>query len=69
MPKKSGIKAYEEIRELNPGIKAIFTTGYAGSHIDQKTAHKGLNIVSKPISPGVFLNKIREVLHGDQAKQ
>lgn len=66
MPKKSGIKAYDEIKGLAPGIRVVFTSGYAGEHIDEKMAHKKIEVVSKPVLPADFLRKIKEVLHGNQ---
>ena len=63
MPKKSGKEAYEQIREVSPGIKTLFMSGYTADVIQTKwIVEKGLDFVSKPISPTDFLRKIREVL-------
>ncbi len=63
MPKKSGKVVYEEIRNIRPDVKALFTSGYA-IDIIQKIGilEEGLNFVLKPISPKELLRKVREVL-------
>jgi len=63
MPKKSGKEAYEQIREVSPGIKTLFMSGYTADVIQTKwIVEKGLDFISKPSSPTDFLRKIREVL-------
>jgi len=65
MPKMNGKEAYEEIRKISPGIKAIFTSGYTSDIIRTKKIIEGdLVFVSKPIFPDKLLLKIREVLEG-----
>ncbi len=63
MPRKSGKDVYEEIKKVSPGIKAIFTSGYTSDIIDAKgTIDKGIDFLSKPVSPDELLRKIRKVL-------
>ncbi len=63
MPKKSGKKAYEEIAKLKPGIKALFMSGYTSGIFDGKEIVKDeINIISKPVSPGKLLSKLRQTL-------
>ncbi len=63
MPKKKGKEVYEEIKKVRPDIKAIFTSGYTEGTIHANgTLEKGLNFISKPVSPNDLLRKIREVL-------
>ncbi len=63
LPKKNGIEAYEEIKKINPDIKALFISGYAEEIIHKKQiSETGLNFISKPIFPNELLIKIREVL-------
>jgi DNA-binding NarL/FixJ family response regulator len=65
MPKKNGYRAYEEIRQLNPSIKALFISGYAASIIhDKKIIEEAINYLSKPILPDTLLNEVRKVLDG-----
>jgi CheY-like chemotaxis protein len=64
MPKKNGKEAYEEIKQIRPDIKAIFTSGYTADFIHQKgILAEDVELVLKPITPLVLLRKIREVLH------
>jgi CheY-like chemotaxis protein len=63
MPRKNGREVYDEIRRLKDDIKVIFTSGYTADIITRKgILEGGLNFVSKPISPGKLLSKVREVL-------
>jgi PAS domain S-box-containing protein len=65
MPKMNGKDACDEIRKVSPGIKAIFSSGYAPDTIRQKAFLEGdLHLVSKPISPKDLLQKVRCVLDG-----
>jgi len=63
MPKKNGKEAYDEIKDVRPGVKAIFISGYTEDMIHKKgILEEGLNFLSKPILPNELLRKIREVL-------
>ena len=63
MPKSNGRQVYEKVKELKPGVKAIFTSGYTSNVIH----HKGrldpdLSFVPKPVAPNQLLRVVREVL-------
>jgi PAS domain S-box-containing protein len=63
MPKKSGKKAFDEIREVAPGIKVVFTSGYAGDKISEaETGERGVVFISKPLLPEKLLSTVRELL-------
>jgi DNA-binding response OmpR family regulator len=63
MPRKNGRDVYEEIIKIKPGVKTIFLSGYASDILTSKGIFQdGLNFLIKPVLPGVFLNKVREVL-------
>ncbi|MEW6714145.1 MAG: ATP-binding protein [Nitrospirota bacterium] len=63
MPKMNGKEAYEEIKQIAPDIKAIFTSGYTANTLQTKEIlEKGLTFISKPVSPNNLSRKIREVL-------
>lgn len=63
MPKKNGREVYDEIRKLVPKIKVLFTSGYTADIIHkQGVLDEGLNFISKPASPTIFLKKVRDVL-------
>jgi len=63
MPKKNGKEVYDEIRQIWPDIRAIFTSGYNEDVIHKKgILEEGLDFISKPISIDRLLRKVREVL-------
>lgn len=63
MPRKNGREAYEEMKGINPLIRAVFMSGYAAEIIDKKGLFEmGIDFVPKPLGPSELLEKIREVL-------
>ncbi len=62
MPKMNGKEACEAIRNLDPSVKVIFTSGYTDDIIEQKGVNDRYDFLGKPITPGTLLKKIREVL-------
>jgi PAS domain S-box-containing protein len=63
MPKKSGREIFEEIRAVNPDIKAIFMSGYSAEIINKRgILREGVDFIPKPISPQTLLTRIRETL-------
>ncbi len=63
MPKINGKEAYEEIKKDAPGIKTLFLSGYTKDIIHRRgILEKSINLISKPVSPAIFLRKVREIL-------
>ncbi|MBJ6726350.1 ATP-binding protein [Geomesophilobacter sediminis] len=63
MPKKNGREAFEEIKRLSPGTKALFSSGYTADFIENRgVSEEGIELVMKPIHPMELLRKIREML-------
>ena len=63
MPKKSGREAYDLIRQISPGVKTIFASGYMMDLVRrQELLAQGLDFISKPIAPKDLLKKVRETL-------
>jgi two-component system, cell cycle sensor histidine kinase and response regulator CckA len=63
MPKMSGKEAYEAIRAVHPGIKVLFTSGYAPDVVRKKgVLEQGTNFIMKPLSPLELLKKVRAAL-------
>jgi DNA-binding response OmpR family regulator len=63
MPKKSGKETYEEIKSMNPNIKAIFLSGHAADlHHKKGILEEGLNVIIKPFAVTALLDKVRQVL-------
>lgn len=64
MPRKNGKEVCEKIREINPDMEVLFTSGYSDDIISKKgILDKGIYFVSKPGYPEELLVKIREVLN------
>lgn len=63
MPGMNGRETYDRIREINPAVKALFTSGYTAEFLKQKKIFDGdFMILTKPIVPDRFLSKIRDML-------
>ena len=63
MPGKNGREVYEKIRLIEPGIKAIFMSGYTDDIISKNgILEEGFDFISKPINPDTLMRKIRDVL-------
>ena len=63
MPRKNGKEVYNEVRKINPDIKAIFMSGYTADIIHKRgILEQGLHFIQKPFSQGSLLRKVREVL-------
>jgi FixJ family two-component response regulator len=66
MPRKSGKEVLDEIRKMNPGIKAVFISGYTADIMYKKgTFDEGTEFITKPFIKNDLLQKIREVLDRD----
>jgi CheY-like chemotaxis protein len=67
MPKKNGKEAFDEIRRLRSGARAIFMSGYTSDILGKKGFIDQRNdFVEKPIIPLSFLKKVREVLDREE---
>jgi two-component system, cell cycle sensor histidine kinase and response regulator CckA len=63
MPVKNGKEAYDEIRKINPSVRATFMSGYTGDVLlDKGVRDTNLNYLSKPVSTEELLRTIRELL-------
>lgn len=63
MPGMNGKAVYDEIRKIRSDVKVLFCSGYASDIIYKKgVLDDGLNFISKPVSPQVFLKSVRRIL-------
>ena len=62
MPLCNGWQAYLEIESVKPGIKALFTTGYAANVLPSDFMSRGARLLSKPFKPKELLDKVRELI-------
>jgi PAS domain S-box-containing protein len=65
MPKMGGKEAFEMMRKENPGLKAIFMSGYSMNAIHEAfVIRPDTPFLGKPFVPTVLARKVREVLDG-----
>jgi two-component system NtrC family sensor kinase len=63
MPRKGGRQAYDEIRQLAPQVKVLFTSGYTADFIKSRgDLDQGMELVMKPVQPMELLRKMRDLL-------
>jgi two-component system cell cycle sensor histidine kinase/response regulator CckA len=63
MPKMNGKKVFGIIRKGKPDIKALFISGYSTDVLsDAGAMQEAAGFMMKPVDPGKFLKKVREVL-------
>jgi PAS domain S-box-containing protein len=63
MPRKNGWQVYEEIEQIRPGTKVLFTSGYTDEIIKKEhILAQRAQILTKPVPPSLLLTKIRELL-------
>jgi len=64
MPVLNGKQVFDEVKTIRPDVKVIFTSGYTFDIMDEKGIQdQNLDFIPKPLSPHVFLAKVREVLN------
>jgi PAS domain S-box-containing protein len=69
MPKMNARDAYEEVKKIKPGIKAIFISGYTADFIFKKgITEERFDFILKPVSPILLMKKVREMLDGLKTK-
>ncbi|WP_085813071.1 response regulator [Geoanaerobacter pelophilus] len=59
MPRKDGITCFREIKDLHPGTKVLFMSGYRPDHLH---ADDDFRMIQKPFSPVEMIKAIRKVL-------
>jgi CheY-like chemotaxis protein len=65
MPRMSGPDLASRLAASRPGIKVLFVSGYAGSHVtDGAVLPAGSALLPKPFTPQALTRKVREVLDG-----
>ncbi len=70
MPRKSGRKAYEEIRKVRPDVNILFMSGYSPDILKNKGfLDTGEEVIIKPLQPLDLVRKVRACLDDAQIPQ
>ena len=65
MPRMGGRETYERLREINPGVKVLLSSGYSENGQAQDILAAGARgFLQKPYDLRAVLHKVREVLEG-----
>jgi two-component system cell cycle sensor histidine kinase/response regulator CckA len=65
MPKRDGMRMFEEMRTQNPSLRRLFISGYADDVLKSKGVDGGnSDFLRKPFSPLELAAKVREILDG-----
>lgn len=62
MPELDGWHAYLEMEKLQPGLRALFTTGYAANVLPEDFGARGARLLTKPYKPERLVAQVRELL-------
>jgi len=66
MPRKNGVEAFIEIKQLRSDVKVLFCSGYTADFIKNRgELHDDAELILKPIMPVQLLRKIREMLDAE----
>lgn len=63
MPELDGWQAYLKMEQLKPGVKVLFSTGYAADVLPPDFAARGARLLSKPHKAEALLSQLSELLH------
>lgn len=64
MPQMNGRQVYEALKELNPHLRVLFTSGYTFDVLDRTGLPENCPFIAKPLVPQEFLHKVRDLLDG-----
>jgi len=61
----NGKEAYDEIKKIDPAVKAIFMSGHTADLIHKRgLVDESIHFLAKPLNPRQLLAKVRNVLDG-----
>jgi len=69
MPGMDGVQAYTEIRNVDPDVKVVLSSGFSAQEIAERFRGKGLaGFIQKPYELEALQAKLREVLTGSATR-
>ena len=67
MPQMSGQELVDQVRQMRPGIKVLFMSGYnRGNGPQEGKLREEEELITKPFTPDELARKVREVLDGKE---
>ncbi|SPD75254.1 Multi-sensor hybrid histidine kinase [uncultured Desulfobacterium sp.] len=70
MPGMNGVDLQKKVKELRPGIKTLFMSGYTiDKNVYQHTLEAGVKILEKPFSARELTEKVRDVLDAGEIEK
>jgi DNA-binding NtrC family response regulator len=64
LPRLGGLSLFLQLREINPKVKVIFTSGYLDAGAKRNLMNVGaIDFIEKPYTPEKILNSIRAALN------
>jgi FixJ family two-component response regulator len=65
MPGANGRELYESLRQLRPGLKVLFMSGYSADVISRHgVLENGIPFIHKPFTAGALARKLADILAG-----
>ncbi|SRR5579871_668476 len=65
MPRMNGRELVERVLEVQPGVKAIYVSGYSYDLLASKNLPAGIHVLAKPYDPETLTATVRKVLDGE----
>jgi YesN/AraC family two-component response regulator len=63
MPRMNGRELYERLRQIQPGVRVLYMSGYPAEVIaEQGLVREAIHFLQKPFSVRTFLETLRGVL-------
>src|SRR5437867_5479128 len=63
LPKLGGAEVFRMLKEINPGVKVIFLSGYFDNELKSHLLREGaIHFIQKPYNTNEVLERIREAL-------
>jgi len=60
MPGMNGKELHDNLKRIRPDVKVLFASGYSAEHLHKNgIIQEEINLLQKPFSPHVFLNRVR----------
>lgn len=63
LPDTSGIEVFKQLREMNPRIKGILTSGYDKDTLEYDDDEDGITFLKKPFRIAQLIQKLEEMLN------